>query len=193
MTRRRARIATAAAAALGSAALASSAALGNVLGTAARATADDSSGPGTAASIISGADDSRHANAHHAGRVAVAGASGAPEGRDAALPAAANSDLDVLATAEQVTLTIESASFSAADAYSPALQTKLDDFHDRVSDALATIHRINPAADVRVAPFAPHQHEGDDVTVQTNADTVAGVVNALIADIAADHDASVAA
>lgn len=191
MTRRRARIATAAAAALGSAALASSAALGNVLGTAARTTTDDSSGSGATASIIAGADDSRHGVAHPATPVGASGAPAIP-GRTQN-PSAAASDLDVLATAEQVTLTIESASFSAADAYSPSLQTKLDDFHDRVGDALATIHRINPAAEVRVAPFAPHPHTGDDNTVQTNADTVAGVVNALIADIAADHDAKVSA
>ena len=49
---------------------------------------------------------------------------------------------DVLATAEQVTLTIEAAIFSAADAYSPGLQSKLDDFHDRISNAVTAIQKI---------------------------------------------------
>lgn len=179
MSRRRARIASAAAAALGSAALASSAALGNVLGTTARSSSDDSSGPAAPASIISGAtvDDGNH----RAGAAPTRAAS------------PADRDVDVLATAEQVTLTIEAATFSAADAYSPALQSKLDDFHDRISNAVTAIHRINPNAEVRIAPYAPHLHPGDDVTVQNNSDTVASVVNAVIAGVAADHNALVAA
>lgn len=178
MNRRRARIASATAAALGSAALASSAALGNILSTAAPASAQDSSAPGARTSVVT-----------NIGAQPQAGPVGAAPVQKVQAP----DGLEEIATAEQVTLTVESATFSAADAYSPSLQTKLDAFHDRIGDALTTIHRINPGADVQVAPFSPLTDVTGDNTVQTNADTVAGVVNALLADIAADHDASVAA